>query len=302
MIHRAPFFLGLLATTLTASARETGEPPVLPEPYRRLLPLHEKLPPPQPGEWLAVHPEPGQTFDEYVRSKPVKPDSQRRVIYVQPLGEFSRTQRQIIELTAKYMEIYFGLPVKTLEDLPLRIVPRKARRTHPTWGDEQILTTYVLEEVLYPRLPKDAVAMIAFTASDLWPGEGWNFVFGQASLRQRVGVWSIYRNGDPEASGESFRLCLRRTLRTATHETAHMLSMAHCILYRCNLCGSNHRAEADRHPLWLCPQCLAKLCRATGADPVLRYERLADFFAENGFQAERDFCDRSLDVLRGKPR
>ena len=27
------------------------------------------------------------------------------------------------------------------------------------------------------------VAVLALTTSDLWPGEGWNFVFGQASLR-----------------------------------------------------------------------------------------------------------------------
>lgn len=271
---------------------------VLPEPYPKLIPLHEKLAPPQPGDWLAEHPEAGQTFQEYVRSKPVKPDARRRVIYVQPLGEFTRTQRQIIDLTARYMEIYFGLPVKTQEEMPLRVIPRRARRTHPTWGDDQILTAHVLDELLLPRLPKDAVALIAFTTSDLWPGEGWNFVFGQASLTQRVGVWSIYRNGDPEESGEQFRLCLRRTLRTATHETAHMLSMAHCIVYKCNMCGSNHRAEADRYPLWLCPQCLPKLCWATGADPVRRYERLAEFFGENGFAVEREFCEKSLRVLR----
>lgn len=245
-----------------------------------------------------MHPEPGQSFQEYVGSGPVKPDSRRRTIYIQPLGEFSRPQRQILDLTARYMEIYFGLPVKTLEDVPLRIIPRKARRKHPAWGDDQILTTHVLEDVLAPRLPKDAVAMIALTTSDLWPGEGWNFVFGQASLAERVGVWSVYRNGDPEESGDSFRLCLRRTLRTATHETAHMLSMPHCIFYRCNLCGSNHRAEADQHPLWLCPQCLAKLCWATGVDPARRYQRLAEFFKENDFKTEQEFCEQSLKLLR----
>ena len=291
----------LLAALMIAPGADAGrdrERAMLPEPYPKLLPLHEKLPPPQPGEWLAEHAEAGQTFQEYVRSKPVKPDGRRRTIYVQPLGQFTRTQRQIIDLTASYMEIYFGLPVKVQEGLPLRIIPRRARRTHPAWGDDQILTTYVLDELLLPRLPEDAVALIAFTTSDLWPGEGWNFVFGQASLNQRVGVWSIYRNGDPEESGDSFRLCLRRTLRTATHETGHMLSLAHCIFYQCNMCGSNHRAEADRHPLWLCPQCLAKLCWATGADPARRYRRLAEFFQENGFAAEREFCEKSLRVLR----
>lgn len=289
--------MAVVASLATAAGRND---PMLPPPFPKLVPLHEKLAPPAPGDWLTVHPESGQTYQQYIHGHPQKPDEKRRVIYVEPLGDFTRPQREIVERTAKYMEIYFGLPVKIQEDLPLRIIPRSAQRTHPTWGDKQILTTYVLEEVLAPHLPADAVASIAFTASDLWPGEEWNFVFGQASLTQRVGVWSIYRNGEPGPTGDDFRLCLRRTLRTGTHETAHMLSMKHCIYYQCNMCGSNHRAEADRYPLALCPVCLAKLCWATGVDPAERFRRLADFYGENGLKAEQDFCQKSLQALESK--
>ena len=116
-------------------------------------------------------------------------------------------------------------------------------------------------------------AYIALTTSDLWPGQGWNFVFGQASVTDRVGVWSIWRNGDPHGDDEAYRTCLRRTLKTASHETGHMFSMQHCTFYECNMCGSNHREESDRQPLWLCPICLAKLCHATGADPGKRFDR-----------------------------
>ena len=80
-----------------------------------------------------------------------------------PLGEFKATQRKIITLTAAYMQIYFGLPVKIKKDMSLSVIPEKARRVHPTWGDNQILSTYVLNDLLRPRLPKDAVAYIAFT-------------------------------------------------------------------------------------------------------------------------------------------
>jgi hypothetical protein len=34
----------------------------------------EPLPAPKPGDWLAVHLEPGQTFDDFGRSKPNRPD------------------------------------------------------------------------------------------------------------------------------------------------------------------------------------------------------------------------------------
>src|SRR5437867_13449916 len=39
---------------------------------------------PGPSDWLANHPEPGQPFDEFVRSHPNRPTHERRVIYLQP--------------------------------------------------------------------------------------------------------------------------------------------------------------------------------------------------------------------------
>jgi archaemetzincin len=202
-----------------------------------------------------------------------------------------------VTLTADFMGRYFALPVKVSEDLPLSLIPAKARRTHPSWGMKQILSTYVLDDVLQPRLPSDAVAYIAFTTSDLWPGRGWNFVFGQASLRQRVGVWSIYRNGDPDRDAAAFRLCLLRTMKTATHETGHMFSMQHCTLYECNMCGSNHREESDRRTIALCPECVAKLWWITGADPATRFRRLAEFCKQQGLVGEEAFYRTSIAAL-----
>ena len=276
----------------------TPDERMLPAKFRKLLPLHTKLGKPKPGDWLAEHEEPGQTFRQYVRSHPIKSDGQRRIIYVQPLGEFNPTQEKIVRQTAEFMGIYFGLPVKIREGLPLKLIPQEARRKHPQWGMDQILTPYVLHGVLWPRLPKDAAVFIALTTSDLWPGQGWNFVFGQASLARRVGVWSLYRFGDPDQNDEAYRLCLRRTLKTATHETGHMFSMMHCTLYECNMCGSNHLVESDRHSLALCPHCLAKLCYATGVDPARRYEKLIGFCKTHGLKPEQEFYQKSLDALR----
>ena len=292
------FLVGCFASWESAGlgAKPAGDL-ALPEPFPKLLPLHKRLGPPQPGDWLAEHQESGQTYQQYVRSGPVVPDKRRRVIYVQPLGDFTPTQRKIITLTAEYLHVYFDLPVETKEDLPLRLVPAEARRRHPGWGMRQILSTYVLDSVLRPRLPKDAVAYIALTTSDLWPGEGWNFVFGQASLTERVGVWSIYRYGDPEAGEEAFRRCLIRTLKVAAHETGHMFSMYHCTLFECNMCASNHLEEADRRPSWLCPHCMAKLCWATGAKPRRQYERLAAFCKARGLAKEQEFYEKSLEAL-----
>jgi archaemetzincin len=264
------------------------------EAIEKLRPLARKLGKPGPNDWLAQHKEAGQTFEEYVASDPTGPTKERRTIYIQPLGDFSPAQRKVVSLTAEFIGLYFSLPVKVQDDLPLSVIPARARRVHPTWGDRQILTTYVLDELLKPKLPKDAVARIAFTASDLWPGAGWNFVFGQASLTERVGVWSIFRNGDPE---KELRLCLLRTMKTATHETGHMFSIQHCTLYECNMCGSNHREESDRRPIACCPECVAKLWWITGADPVERYRKLAEFCREQGLKAEQELYEKSIQAL-----
>jgi len=79
-----------------------------------------------------------------------------------------------------------------------------------------------------------------------------------------------------------------------------MFSMQHCILYECGMCGSNHRAEADRRPLWLCAECIDKVYWATGADPLERYRQLADFAAEHGLAAEQEFYEKCIRTITGR--
>lgn len=263
----------------------------------RLRPLHAPIRKAGVGDWLYHHKESGQTFPEYLRGQPVTARGSRRVIYIQPLGDFTALQKRILHLTVDFMGHFYNLPVAVQPGIPLSRIPLKARRQHPDWGMPQILTTYVLYDVLKPCLPEDAVAYLAFTPSDLWPGDGWNFVFGQASLRQRVGVWSMYRNGDPDAGKEGFKLCLMRTLKTAVHETGHMFSMQHCTRYECGMCGSNHRAESDSRPLWFCPECMAKVCWATRTGPLDRFRSLARFCEENDLVAEAAFYRRQAGVM-----
>ena len=83
---------------------------------------------PRPGDWLAEHEETGQTFKEYLRIRPVTPTGARHTIYVQPLGEFTDKQREIVEISAEYLSLYFDRPVKLCEDLSLDIIPADARR------------------------------------------------------------------------------------------------------------------------------------------------------------------------------
>ncbi len=269
--------------------------------FEKLLELHQPLSEPGPFDWLAQHHEPGQPYSQYIESDPAVPDKQKRVIYIALLGEFSPEQKEIIEKTARFIDLYYQMPVKFTSPISLEAVPSRARRVHPQTRDRQILSTYVIENLLQPVVPDDAFCLIAFTAADLWPGQGWNFVFGQASMEERVGVWSIYRNGDPAASRDEYKLCLLRTLKTGTHEIGHMFSLYHCIYFNCNMNGSNHRKESDRRPLWLCPVCLKKLHWALDFDLVQRYEDLRDFARDNGLSESAKFFQRSLSILEKLP-
>lgn len=259
---------------------------------KKIEPLHERKRPPGPRDWLAQHTEAGQTFDQYLRSNPNRPTAQRIRLYIQPIGEFSSNQRRFVDETAELMSRFYHLPVKVLDALSLDQIPLEAQRTHPQWGDKQILTSYVLDKLLKPRRPDDAVAMLALTTSDLWPGENWNFVFGQASLSERVGVWSLYRYGDADdnRADNPFR---RRLYKVALHETGHMFGIAHCTAYECCMNGSNHLAEMDGRPLWFCPECVQKIWWACSADPATRYQRLADFADKHHLQKEAEFWELS---------
>ena len=267
----------------------------LPAPYQKLKALHQPLPVPAPGDWLAEHKERGQSFAAYQAAGPIRPTERRRFVKIVPLGAFSPKQREILDITADYMERFFGVKVTMMPVQGLRNVPHYAQRMQH--GQRQLLTSWIREKVLIPARRGDVLACVGFTATDLWPGEGWNFVYGEASLRERVGVWSIARNGDPEASPEDYALCLRRTLKTGVHETGHILTMHHCIAYRCLMNGSNHRAESDSAPLFLCPSCLAKLCWNTRQDPVARYRSLHEFFTTHRLEPEATRCQILLDRL-----
>ena len=275
-----------------------GPATLYPEVEEKLRHLARLLGRPELGDWLAEHPEPGQTFDEYLSANPVRRGRPLNTLDLCLLGDFTGPQEQILKLTQNYMGLFFDVPVRVRRRVPLSEIPARARRTHPDWGDRQVLSGYVLREVLETDRPYDALAYLALTASDLWPGKGWNFVFGQANLRRRVGVWSIYRNGDPGGGEEAFHLCLRRTLATATHETGHNLTMWHCIAFACLMNGSNHQEERDSRPMDLCPVCLRKLLWNLQADPVLYLKRLGEFSREHGLD-EAGWYARAEAALEG---
>ncbi len=248
-------------------------------------------------DWLTSFHEDGQTFEEYIASNPTLPNAERRTIYIQPIGEFTETQQKILKLTADYMKAFYNLPVKLNDIKAFENLPKGVSRKNPYDGQKQLKTSYFLDKLLPSLLPDDAAAFICFTNLDLFPDEKWNYVFGQAMLKTRVGVWSLWRFGNPDKSAEDFQLFLARTLKVAMHETGHMFSIQHCTKYECLMSGANHLGETDRRPLDVCPEDMAKIAWAMKYDPKLRYQNLARFWElQRSDNLAGDFKDKEKAV------
>jgi archaemetzincin len=264
-----------------------------------LVPLHRRMGTPLPDDWLAVHQEPGQTFADYLESQLDPPHPERTRLYIVPIGDMTATQERIVHRTGEYLAAAFGVAVKFLPAIDAAEIPPHARREFDeSKPSEQWLSSFILHDLLAPLRPDDAIAVLGLTATDLWPAPGWNYVFGQASLGARVGVWSLARNGNPDVDEDSYRLCLRRTIKTALHETGHMLGIPHCTAYECGMNGTNSRDENDRRPLEFCPECQAKVWWATEVDPATRCRQLSDLAEADGLTDDGKFWRREAEVLK----
>ena len=248
---------------------------------------------PRQGEWLSLHKETGQTYSQYVKASPNWPDAERNVIYLLPLDSFENPSPDSL---AACLKAFYGLETKVLDVLPIHALGVTTRINQAT-HQRQALTTDILE-VLQKTLPQDAYCLLAVTVTDLYPAESWNFVFGQASFKERVGVYSFARyqpgfpgSGDLETAKE---MLLRRSVKTLLHETAHMFGMKHCIYYKCLVNGSNHLQESDAIPLHFCPVCLRKAFRAKPDLPSVRYSRIEKVFRELGLSESANWLVERL--------
>ncbi|MBK6748530.1 MAG: hypothetical protein IPG67_00530 [Acidobacteria bacterium] len=259
---------------------------------KKIEPFFKPMGKPGTSDWLASHNGPGQTFEEYLDADPTKPTKERQKIYVLPLGTFNAKQQKLVEVAAGYLEVFYDLGVVQLPSRPLN-APIASIRVNKATKVRQIKTGYILNDILKPAIPTDAAALIAFTTEDLFPDESLNYVFGQASLENRVGVWSLSRLDD---NTDEMGL-MRRTLKIAAHETGHMFSMRHCTKWECLMSGTNHLAETDRRPGDACPECTAKICWLTDADQKERYDKLANYCRKFGLTKEADDFSRKSAAL-----
>jgi archaemetzincin len=281
------------ASNMAAAREAKAELKELRADIKKIEPFFKRMGKPGTSDWLSSHNEPGQTFEEYLDAAPTRPTKERQKIYILPLGSFTAKQRTVIAAAAAYLEAFYDLPVQQMTSRKL-VAPSESYRNNRFTGTRQVKSGFILEHILKPVLPPDASALIAFTSEDLYPDESMNYVFGQASLDNRVGVWSLHRLDD-NTDGRGFLL---RTIKIAAHETGHMFSMRHCTKYECVMSGTNHLAETDSRPIDACPECMAKISWLSDIEPLDRYQKLEKYCIDNKLKTEADEFRKKAAALR----
>jgi archaemetzincin len=261
----------------------------------RIKKYDEPLGEPSPSDWLAVHDEKGQTFEEYYKSNPVTPSKTRNKIYLQPIGHFSAVEDSVFAFTREYLEIFFNLPTVLLPSIQEDSL-QLSGRVHG--GRKQLLTTSILD-YLQSKMPHDGVVIMALTNQDLYPGNNFNFVFGQARTRKRVAVSSINRYNEEEPlAPTNYARCLERLIKTSSHEVGHMFSIQHCTNAVCVMNGSNSLSESDSRPNRLCSECLKKLVWNLDFDLARRSSNTYNFFKRHQIQEDMKLASRDFSVLK----
>jgi archaemetzincin len=256
-----------------------------------------RLSAPTEGDWLFEHKEKGQTFEEYKKTNPIRPDLEKHVIYLMPIGEFTELQMKALSLTRDYIDIFFQQETVLLTAVSDKTVPKSDLRKKEN-NNIQLLAPYVLDTLLKDKTPKDGIALMAISAKDLYPKSDWNYVFGLASYTKRVGVSSIYRLQNKQLDTTNFKLCLRRLINISSHEIGHMMSMHHCTLAKCTMNGSNSLYETDLNPNRLCSECQKKLFWNFKYDNKKRLKQLTDFCKENGLEKDFGILKIDLDAVK----
>ncbi len=255
------------------------------------------IPEPGPGDWLSVARERGQTFERFARGPSGRPAEALQQIYLQPVGDFQPGHSQLLEQLRRFGSLFFARELRALPPLLVEGSGIAVRRNRFT--DVLQLKTRDILPALARDMPADARCVLGVTDYDLYPHDTWSFVFGEALLGDRVGVFSVARY-DPAFYGkpdEDPSLLVRRSCKVLAHEACHMFGIEHCVFFNCLMNGSNHLAESDRRPLHLCPVDLRKLQWTLGFDVADRYRGLLAFWRQSGVADEAAWIQRRLDFI-----
>ena len=235
---------------------------------------HNPVSTPSENDWLHNQSENGQTFSQFLSDNSNKKLGNRKTIYINPL---QKMEENFLKNCLLYCKAFFyPMKVEIVNLASLKSLHIESRINEYT--NKIQYHAGEINSKMSKLVPNDAHCVLSILLDDLYPKKEWNFVFGQASYYNRVGVFSFARFNpkfwDEEGPTNLENYLLYRSCSTLVHEICHTFGIKHCIFYSCLMNGSNTLEEQAKRPLIECPVCFRKLQYSIGFDPLERYKQL----------------------------
>ena len=110
----------------------------LPQPLQQALEPRDDfqpVPEPEPSNWLANYTELGQTFDQFTRSLPNRPDNRPSKLYLQPLGRCSKSDVPSLDQLRRFTAAFFMIEVVVLP--PSDLAPNHIMSRRNPWTGQK---------------------------------------------------------------------------------------------------------------------------------------------------------------------
>ena len=151
---------------------------------------------PIPDSFMFDSKETCQSFKDYVLERPPAASRAQHRIYLLPLSEPSRAQKEVgtlpdLRIFQRFIEAWFDLPCKLLPYEPLLTGKGIASRENGHGSDLQYHASDSLRQIRI-RLPMDGFCILGLTMEDLYDSSK-SFVHSSVSLRDRAAIISFCR-------------------------------------------------------------------------------------------------------------
>ncbi len=171
------------------------------------------------------------------------------IIYIQPLGS----------IDAAKLDMIHGILSENF-DKDVRILPAKPLSKRFRVAERGQYDANLIMHWAEDNMPVDTYRHITVVGEDIFSGRC-NFIFGEARIRGKPAVVSLYRFTDPSkpftpADEPLFR---QRITKLLLHELGHTFGLQHCENGHCVMAFANSLHELDMQSSQYCDECRKKL-------------------------------------------
>jgi archaemetzincin len=169
------------------------------------------------------------------------------IIYIQPLGKIDAAKLGMIH---EILNENFDRDVRILPSKPL---PKRFRVAERGQYDANLIMRWAEE-----NMPADTYRHITVVGEDIF-SERCNFIFGEARIRGKSALVSLYRFTDPSKPPGDEPLFRERITKLLLHELGHTFGLQHCENKHCVMAFANSLRELDMLSSSYCDECRKKL-------------------------------------------